>query len=289
MILAIDIGNTTTSFGVFEKGRLASQCSIATQPTRTPAKARASEGRSPERSRGDEITLQLKALAKTRKLHLARAKQIILCSVVPRMSAVLAESLHSLNAVPLRVVGQDVIVPLKNRYRYPEQVGQDRLVGAYAAWREFGDEARRGRPVGRNPERASQRESKDCIVADFGTAITIDVVTRLGEYLGGIIAPGLEISLDALATRTALLPKVELKEPPELLGRDTANSIRSGLLYGCVALCDGLVRQLKQQYAKQAVVIATGGSSPLIAKHARTIDHLRPHLVLEGLFHLASR
>ena len=267
MMLAIDIGNTTTSFGVFERGRLASQVSIATQPNRTP----------------DEVTRQLTALAGTRKLRLARAREIMLCSVVPRMSAVLAESLRSLKTAPLRIVGQDVMVPLKNRYRYPEQVGQDRLVGAYAAWKEFG--------VGQGTRHKGQAQPQahDCIVADFGTAITIDVVTKAGEYLGGIIAPGLDISLEALATRTALLPTVELKEPPELLGRDTANSIRSGILYGCVALCDGLVAQLKQRYATHAIVIATGGGSPLIAKHARTLDHVRPHLVLEGLYRLSLK
>lgn len=246
MILAIDIGNTTTNFGVFNKGTLASQFAIATQPWRTP----------------DEVTLQLKALAKTRRLHLARAQQIVICSVVPRMLSVLTESLRSLDAIPQRIVGQDLEVPLKNKYTYPEQVGQDRLVGAYAAWKTY---------------------KKACIVADFGTAITIDVVTEKGEYLGGIIAPGLEISLEALASRTALLPKIELKEPPELLGRDTANSIRSGLLYGCVALCDGLVGQLKRQYVPKAVVVATGGAGALIVKHAKAIDHFKPHLVLEGL------
>jgi type III pantothenate kinase len=253
MILAIDIGNTTTSFGVFERKRLAATFSIATQPWRT----------------SDEVTLQLKALAKSKRLHLTHAKQIILCSVVPRMSSVLTQALKKLKAVPICIVGQDVQVPLKNRYKYPEQVGQDRLVGAYAAWCEFA------------------ANSRDCIVADFGTAITIDVVSKKGEYLGGIIAPGLEISLDALAMKTALLPKVELREPPELLGRDTANSIRSGILYGCAALCDGLVNQLKRRYAPKAVVIATGGASALIAKHAQTIDHLRPHLVLEGLSRLS--
>jgi len=123
-------------------------------------------------------------------------------------------------------------------------------------------------------------------VADFGTAVTIDVVTQQGAYLGGLIAPGLELSLDALATRTALLPKVELREPPELLGRDTANSIRAGLVYGCAALCDGLVDQLKRRYVPGATVVATGGASALIARHAKTIDHLRPHLVLEGLARL---
>ena len=249
MILAIDIGNTTTSFGVFEKGRLQSQFAIATQPNRTP----------------DEITLQLKALAKMRKLHLGLAKQIILCSVVPRMSSVLIQSLKSLGAMPIRVVGQDVIVPLVNRYTYPEQVGQDRLVGAYAAWKQF---------------------KRACIVADFGTAITIDVVTKRGEYLGGVIAPGLEISLEALATRTALLPKVELRDPPELLGRDTANSIRSGLIHGYAALCDGLIRELKSRYVPNATVVATGGASPFMAKYAKSLTHLKPHLILEGLYAL---
>jgi type III pantothenate kinase len=186
------------------------------------------------------------------------------------MSAVLIQALRSLGDVSLRVVGQDLEVPLINRYAYPEQVGQDRLVGAFAAWS------------------LCKGGKRDAIVADFGTAITIDVVTRKGEYLGGIIAPGLDISLEALATRTALLPKVELKEPPELLGRDTANSIRSGLLYGCAALCDGLISQLKRRYAPSAFVIATGGASPLVAKYAQRINQLKPHLVLEGLYALAA-
>jgi type III pantothenate kinase len=181
------------------------------------------------------------------------------------MSSVLIQSLKSLGAMPIRVVGQDVIVPLVNRYTYPEQVGQDRLVGAYAAWKQF---------------------KRACIVADFGTAITIDVVTKRGEYLGGVIAPGLEISLEALATRTALLPKVELRDPPELLGRDTANSIRSGLIHGCAALCDGLIRELKSRYVPNATVVATGGASPFMAKYAKSLTHLKPHLILEGLYAL---
>ena len=263
MILAIDIGNTTTTFGVFEGRRLASQFSIGTQPNRTP----------------DEVTLQLKALAKTRRLHLRRATQILICSVVPRMTAVLTEALQSMDRVRVRLVGQEVKVPLLNRYRYPEQVGQDRLVGGYAAWKQFGrgqGATRRGR-------------GQDVIVCDFGTAITLDIVTARAEYLGGIIAPGLDISLEVLATRTALLPKVELKEPPELLGRDTANSIRAGVLYGCAALCEGLIGQLRRRYAPKAVVVATGGAARLLARHTQAIDHVRPHLVLEGLALLAGQ
>lgn len=273
MVVAIDVGNTTTTFGVYEQGKLASRFSIATQPNRTP----------------DEVTLQLKALAKTRRLHLSRARQIILCSVVPRMSGVLSEVLRSLDAAPVQVVGQDILVPLENRYRYPEQVGQDRLVGAYAAWCEFGA-GLRVRPIGRHPtparRRAARDRARDIIVCDFGTAITIDLVNRAGQYLGGIIAPGIDLSLEALAANTALLPKVDLRDPPELLGRDTANSIRSGVLFGCVALCDGLVTSLKRQYAPQAFVVATGGASQLIAAHAKTLAILRPNLVLDGLYAL---
>ncbi len=249
MVLTIDIGNTTTSFGLFEGKRLASHFTMTSHPTRTP----------------DELAAQLQGLSASRGFSPRQATRIVLCSVVPRMTAVVIQALQLLHASPIRVVGQDLRVPLKNRYRYPEQVGQDRLVGAYAAWKTY---------------------RKTCIVADFGTAITIDVVTKAGEYLGGVIAPGLELSLEALASRTALLPRIELGKPPELLGRDTANSIRSGVLYGCAALCDGLVTQLKRRYAPTATVVATGGSSTLIAPYAPTIDHLKPHLILEGLLSL---
>lgn len=262
MILTIDIGNTTTSFGVFEDGALSSKFAIATQPTRAPAK------------RGNEIA---RAIQK-HGIKMSRMDDMLICSVVPVMTGVVARALRRMGAHRVRIVGQDILVPLVNRYTYPEQVGQDRLVGAYAAWQAFG----RGRGAG------GAGRGKDCIIADFGTAITIDVVTRRGEYLGGVIAPGLDISLEALATRTALLPKVELREPPELLGKDTANSIRSGLIYGFAALCDGLIKELKANYAPQAAVIATGGASPLISQYAKSLTHIKPDLILEGLFALSS-
>ena len=245
MLLAIDIGNTAIHLGVFEGSRLRRRISAPTAMARTPARLRR---------------------------RLGRADEAIICSVVPWATSGVVRALRAAGFSRIRLVGRDVRIPLKNRYRHPRQVGQDRLVGAYAAWKEFGGHGPGG--TGRG---------NDCIVCDFGTAITIDVVTKAGGYLGGVIAPGLGISLEALASRTALLPKVKLKEPPELLGRDTTNSIRSGLLYGCAALCDGLVAQLRRKYAPQAVVIATGGQGALIAKHARSIDHIRPNLVLEGL------
>ena len=242
MMFAIDIGNTSIHVGCFSGRTLRRRFSLPTHMARSAGKLQ-------------------------RRLRPRGAAEALVCSVVPWATRRVVRILRAAGCRRVRVVGRDLRVPLKNRYRYPRQVGQDRLVGAFAAWRTY---------------------RRACIVVDFGTAITIDVVTKEGAYLGGIIAPGLDISLEALAGRTALLPKVELKEPPELLGRDTANSIRSGLLYGCVALCDGLVTQLKRRYAPKAVVVATGGASSLIAKHARTIDHLRPNLVLEGLYRLSA-
>ena len=263
MMLAIDIGNTSIHVGCFSGRTLRRQFSLPTHMARSAGKLQ-------------------------RRLRVKGAAEAIVCSVVPWATTAVIRALREIGIRPV-VVGRGIRVPLVNRYHHPEQVCQDRLVGAYAAWCEFGDGALRKHPAGRSPERGRQAESRDCIIVDIGTAITIDVVTKKGEYLGGVIAPGLGISLEALATRTALLPKVELREPPELLGRDTANSIRSGLLFGCVALCDGLVTQLKRRYAPKAVVVATGGGSALIAKHARTIDHLKPHLVLEGLYRISLK
>ena len=241
MLLAVDIGNTAIHLGLYKSGRLKRQVSIPTSLAHSAGKLR-------------------------RALRWAgKADEALICSVVPKVTPIVAAALKKAGVRRVRIVGKDVRVPLKNRYRFPKQVGQDRLVGAYAAITEF---------------------KRDCIVCDFGTAVTIDVVTRNGEYLGGIIAPGLELSLETLADRTALLPKVDLSHPPELLGRDTVNSIRSGIVHGCAALCDGLTDQLKRKYAPRATVMATGGAAPLIARYAKSIDHLRPNLVLDGLFQL---
>jgi type III pantothenate kinase len=217
----------------------------------------------------DDTTSQLTSAADKARIMLTGTQQVFVCSVVPRMTGLLVQALTSLGAAPVKLVGQDVQVPLKNRYAYPDQVGQDRLVGAYAAWLHV--------------------KKQDCIVADFGTAITIDLVTKAGEYVGGIIAPGLTISLEALAARTALLPKVDLKPPTELLGRDTVNSIRSGIVHGCAALCDGLITKLKKEHAPHAKVIGTGGSAEFMGSYVTTLDVTRPHLVLEGLRALSSR
>jgi len=260
MLLAVDVGNTHTTLGVFRGARLTRAVKIPTPAWRTEAAVRLPGRRS-----------------------LRGASQAIVCSVVPWATPKVTKALRAAGCERIILIGRHVKVPLKNRYRYPKQVGQDRLVGAYAAWCLYGDGARPDRPRGRNPERARQRESRDCIVADFGTAITIDLVSRKGEYLGGVIAPGLDMSIDALHRRTALLPRTTLKTPPGLLGRDTIASMRSGVLFGAGALCDGLISALKARYATKATVVGTGGDARLVSRYCRSLDVVNPHLVLQGL------
>jgi len=160
------------------------------------------------------------------------------------------------------IIGKGIKAPIKNLYRRPKQVGQDRLVNAYAGIKLY------GAPL---------------IAVDFGTAVTFDVVSGNKEYLGGMILPGLTISLDALNQRTALLPKIKLEEPKEFIGRDTKSSMLSGIVYGFAALTDDLVIRIKKKIGKDATVISTGGNIGLIGKYCRQIDKVDRDLTLKGL------
>jgi type III pantothenate kinase len=182
--------------------------------------------------------------------------------VVPKATAALKLALKGwLRPKPL-ILGENVKAPVTNKYRIPSQVGQDRLVNAAAAYFLYGGPA---------------------IVVDFGTAITVDLVSRRREYLGGLIVPGVEISLEVLTAKAALLPRIELTPPTELLGRDTVSSMKSGLFYGYSSLCDGIVRRLKARHAPKAKVIATGGHAGLIAPYCKTFQRVDSNLTLKGL------
>jgi len=236
MLLAIDIGNTSINFGVFKGKRLVKKFCIPT----------------------------IKYNSKRLKVCLAKARidDAIICSVVPAVSKNLFRDLKkTLSKRPL-VLGKDVTLPVKNLYRDPGQVGQDRLVNAFAASSIYG---------------------VPLIVVDLGTAVTLDVISKRGEYVGGMILPGLEISLDSLAERTALLPKIKLSKPKELVGRDTKSSINSGIVYGFAALVDDLTQRTKKEVGKQAKVIATGGNIDLIAKYCKNIHKIDKNLTLKGL------
>ncbi|MFH1641221.1 MAG: type III pantothenate kinase, partial [Candidatus Omnitrophota bacterium] len=186
----------------------------------------------------------------------------IIASVVPCACRILEKDLKALFKRQPYVLGKNITVPILNLYRKPGKVGQDRLANAYAGVMLYGT------PL---------------VLVDFGTAITIDVISRKKEYLGGLIIPGFELSLAALAEHTALLPRIKLDNPKELIGRDTENSILSGIVYGFTALVDNLVVRIKYIIGKNAKVIATGGDSGLILRYSKRIDKIDKDLTLKGL------
>lgn len=238
MILVCDIGNTNITAGLFQGMRLVYKIKFPT------SKAQKS----------------LKLFPK--RIAFSQIKAIIICSVVPRALKSLKASFKSLKNIPVYSLGENLAVPIKNRYAYPKQVGQDRLVNAYAASRLY------GAPL---------------VVIDFGTAVTLDVISKNREYLGGMILPGLELSLEALSARTALLPRVTLERPKEFIGRDTKSSMLSGVVYGFAALTDCLSQRIKKKIGNSAKVIGTGGNISLIAKYCQSLDKIDPDLTLKGL------
>lgn len=197
-----------------------------------------------------------------KKLGKINIESAVICSVVPKATKVLAKDLKNFLGKPPYIIGKDTKVPIKNLYRKPKQVGADRLVNAYAGVRLYGS------PL---------------IVVDFGTAITFDIISKNKQYLGGIILPGLKISLDALFQRTALLPKIHLGKPKELIGRDTKESMLSGIVYGVAALVDDLSDRIKKKVGGEALVIGTGGDINLISGYCKKFDKIDKDLTLKGL------
>lgn len=269
MLLTIDIGNTNISFGIFRKKRLVKRFDMPTKGYNFHKLKRLL--RSPMGNNG--------ALAMTKRAVIARspegaAKQsrgwfamtrdsdAIICSVVPSVTRAIAKDLKSLLGKRPYIIGKDIKVPIKNLYRHPKQVGQDRLVNAYAGVRLY------GAPL---------------VVVDFGTAVTFDVISGKEEYLGGMILPGLQISLDTLRDHTALLPKIKLQEPKDFIGKDTKNSILSGILYGFASLTDSLTKRIKAVIGRDSLVIGTGGNIALISKYCASINKINKDLTLIGL------
>ncbi len=244
MLLAIDIGNTNISFGIFKDKTLLKKFDIPTK------------------------TYSLKQLKNS--LGRLKIQDSIICSVVPKAVKLLEKNLMSILGHKPHIIGKDITVPIKNLYRNPRQVGSDRLVNAYAGIMLY------GLPRG-------ETEGCPLILIDFGTAITFDVVSKNKEYMGGMILPGLSISLDALAQKTALLPKIRLEKPREFIGKDTKNSMLSGIVYGFSGLTDDLVKKLKDKIEKNAIVIGTGGSAGLIKKYSKEISKIDTNLTLKGL------
>src|SRR5437763_12406697 len=226
MLLVVDVGNTQTHFGVFaeDDGALAEHWRFATVRDST----------------GDELGAALSNLLALRGLSFGDVASSIVSSTVPQLSEQWTAMAERYLGHHMLVVGPSIRTGMPIRIDNPREVGADRLVNAVAAF---------------------DRVRGACVVVDFGTAITYDAVSDAGEYLGGIISPGAEISIDALYERAAKLPKVELAEPRSLIGKSTVDAIRSGIVYGFGAQVEGIVRRLREEMGAGARVIGTGGGA----------------------------
>lgn len=240
IILAVDVGNTNIDFGIFREGRLKQSFKIPTH--------------------------KIKSVSLQKFFQKLKPQEAIICSVVPKLNRELERKIKKIVGKKPFFVGKDIFVPLKNLYRNPKQVGQDRLVNAYAASRLY---------------------QLPAVVVDFGTAITFDVISKKKEYLGGMILPGLSISLEALYKNTALLPKIKLSKPQEFIGKDTKNSILSGIIYGFSCLTDELTRRIRKIIGKNTLLIGTGGNIKLIFPYCQKLNKIDPFLTLKGLFLLS--
>ncbi len=249
MLLVVDVGNTQTHFGVFDDGG-----------TRTAEDWRFATVRESTR---DELGAGLSNLLALRGLEFGDIASSIVSSTVPQLSERWTAMAQRYLGHEMLVVGPSIRTGMPIRIDNPREVGADRLVNAVAAYERAGD---------------------TCIVVDFGTAITYDAVSPAGEYLGGIITAGVEISIDALYERAANLPKVELAEPRSLIGKSTVDAIRSGIVFGFAGQVDGIVHRLRDELGASTTVIATGGLAGALVPFVReTIDEVDDMLTLVGL------
>ena len=241
MLLAVDVGNTQTVFGLYDGAELTEHWRIATERHRS----------------GDELGAQYKSF-----LDLGRVDGISLASSVPQLSRSYQEFARRYTDAELLELGPGAKTGIPIRYDDPREVGPDRIANAVAA---------------------ADRYGAPCIVVDFGTSTNFDVVSADAEYIGGVLAPGIEVSMDALFARAARLRKVDFVEPESVIGKNTVASLQSGLVYGFAGQVDGIVDGIRRELAGDARVVATGGLAELIAPHSRTIETVDPFLTLEGL------
>jgi type III pantothenate kinase len=241
MLLAVDVGNTQTVFGLFEDAELGEHWRIATEAHRT----------------GDELGALIADF-----LDLGALTGICLSSTVPQLVREYEHFVARFTEARLLVVGPGIRTGIPIKFDDPREVGPDRIVNAVAALERYG---------------------APCIVVDFGTSTNFDIVSAEGEFVGGVLAPGIEISMDALFERAARLRKVDFVEPPSPIGKNTVAALQSGLVYGFAGQVDGIVARVREELGGDARVIATGGLAELIAPHSRTIEHVDAWLTLEGL------
>ena len=241
MLLAVDVGNTQTVFGLYAGAELGERFRIATEAQRT----------------GDELGALLDDFVDFDSLD-----GICLSSTVPRLLREYEHVAERWAKATLLTIGPGVKTGIQIQYDDPREVGPDRVMNAVAAKERYGAPA---------------------IVVDFGTSTNFDVVSPGGDYVGGVLAPGVEVSMDALFARAARLVKVDYVEPPTVIGKTTATALQSGLVYGFAGQVDGIVDAIRGELGAEAKAVATGGLAELIAPHTRTISNVDPFLTLDGL------
>jgi type III pantothenate kinase len=252
MLLSFDVGNTNITVGLFDGDRLVESFRLETVHARTP----------------DEYVLSTRALLAGIEVRPDQITGVIIASVVPVLTRTIEMTSEKLFKRTPMVVGPGFKTGMPVLYNPPKDVGADRIVNGVAAY---------------------ERTKSACIVVDFGTATTFDSITARGEYAGGAIAPGLKLAMDALFSRTAKLPKVDIARPEQVVGKSTVESIQSGCFYGYVGLVDGLVSRMKKEMEAPVRVIATGGLATVIAGEAATIEDIDENLTLDGLRILYER
>ncbi|MEZ4319021.1 MAG: type III pantothenate kinase [Myxococcota bacterium] len=251
MVLVIDVGNTNTVLGLMNGLEVAQTFRISTSERTT-----------------DELGVLMLTLFQHQGVSAADITGAICSSVVPSVLFTIDKAVRRYLSVELLIVGRKLKTGIRIRTDNPREVGADRIVNSVAALERFGG------PI---------------IVVDFGTATTFDCITAKGDYIGGAIAPGFKISEEALFSRTAQLPRVEVAKPPQAIGTNTVHAMQSGLFWGYVGLVDSLATRCRAELSPDARVVATGGMSNLLANESKTIDEVDPWLTLRGLALLYAR
>lgn len=246
MLLTIDVGNTNITLGLYEEGDLGPHWRLATAHERMP----------------DEYGLQIVGLMAHAGLTPADLTGICMASVVPPLTRVVSEACKTYLGLEPLIVDAGVKTGVRIRYEDPRAVGADRIVDAAAVQRLYGGPA--------------------CVV-DFGTGTTFDAISTDGDYLGGAIAPGINIGAEALFQRTAKLPRVDVQKPPSVIGRNTVHAVQSGLFFGYVAMVEGMVDRFRVELGPSMKVIATGGLAEVVARETPAIQIIAPWLTLDGL------
>lgn len=249
MLFVADIGNTQTVLGVFKEEKLVRDWRISTDKTKT----------------ADEYGVLIKNLLDGTRVSLEGFRGVAISCVVPSLALTFEDFTRKYMKIEPFVIGPGVRTGMPILMDNPKEVGADRIVNAVAAF---------------------QRCQRACVVVDFGTATTFDCISAKGEYIGGVIIPGISISSEALFQMASKLPRVEITRPKTVIGKNTVHSMQSGLLFGYVSMVDGMISRIREEMGGDIFVMATGGMAERIAPESRTIQDVDPFLTLKGLLML---